>query len=127
MAAFRNVNATTPLDGVTPTTGAGTAGSSTFAAPGLTTGTANATAVSVVMQNDASSTIPTLNFAGAGGNAQGFSRRFSQGVATSTSNAAGLADKLIASAGAVTFPTWTSNFNPASSIWLGISISLRHS
>jgi hypothetical protein len=60
------------------------------------------------------------------GTAQGFTQRFSNGVATGTSNAASLAEKLIATAGAVTFPTWSTGTAVAGhSVWVGIGTALR--
>jgi hypothetical protein len=48
-------------------------------------------------------------------------------VATATSHAEALADKQVVNQGAVTFPTWSSDTAPGSSIFLGISLSLTHS
>ena len=53
VAAFRNVNATTPLDGVTPVLSVSSAGSTTFTPSGVSTASAGDMAVSLVMENDA--------------------------------------------------------------------------
>ena len=119
--AYRNVNASTPFD-VAGATSASAAGATTYTPTGVTTVTNNATALSIVMENDSSSSIPTPSL----GTAQGFTQRFSNGVATSTSNAGSLADKSIATAGAVTFPTWSTGTAVAGhSVWVGISTAIR--
>jgi hypothetical protein len=127
VAAYRNVNGTTPFDVSNVNTVPTTTGQSTFAPTGLSTATGNARAISVVAQNDGAGTIPTLNFAGGGGSAAGFGTEFSNGIAGGTTSHAGAAaDQLIASAGLVTFPTWTTNTTAAGkSVWVGISLALR--
>jgi hypothetical protein len=123
--AYRGVNATA-LDVAAATSAPATLAGSTFGAPGLSTVTANAMAISIVYQNDAANGVPTLNFAGGGGNSQSFALRFSDGIALNgASNSAGVADKLISAAGSVTFPTWTTGTTAAKSFWIGISIALR--
>ncbi|HEY6427069.1 MAG TPA: hypothetical protein VIX84_07530 [Acidimicrobiales bacterium] len=117
---FRNVNAT-PFD-VASVTSAGTAGATTFTPTGLTTTTAGDMALSIVMQNDDGNAIPTLSLS----TAQGFTFEFTNGVSTGTSNANGFALQTIATPGAVTFPTWTTNHTVAGeSVFLGISAALK--
>ena len=94
VVAYRHVDATTPFDGVAPATSASaTAGQSSFAPTGVSTGSSNAMAVSVVGQNAGS--VPTLSLL----LAQSFVFEFTNGgnAAGSNSNAAGLADLAVAS------------------------------
>ena len=123
VVAYRHVDATTPFDAVTPATSASVAaGLSSFAPTGISTGSSNAMAVSVVGQN--AGAVPTLSLL----SAQSFVFEFTNGgnAAGSNSNAAGLADLAVASAGAVPFPTWTTDNTGNKSVFLGISFSLRH-
>ena len=122
IVAFDNVNTTTPLD-VASVTSTSAAGSSTFTPTGLTTATANARAESIIAENPGSNTAPTLSFS----NAQGFSAEsgFPDKPAVSggnNSHAVDVAGKAIASAGAVTFPTFATS---AAGVWAGVSIALR--
>ena len=80
-------------------------------------------ALSLVMQNDAGSSIPTLTLS----TAHGFTGVASTGVATSASNAEAFAYQQIVTPGAVTFPTWTTTSHPSTSVWLGISLALGSS
>jgi hypothetical protein len=126
IVAFRNVNTTTPLD-VTVATSTSAAGAATFTPTGQTTVTANARAESIVVENDGGPLTPTLGFS----NSQGFS--FESGfpeapsVGDLTNNhAVGLAGLPKPTAGAVTFPTFsTSSSVPALGIWAGMSVALR--
>jgi hypothetical protein len=126
IVAFRYVNTTTPLD-VTATTSVSAAGASTYTPPGQTTVTANARAESIVAENDGGSLTPTLGF----GNSQGFS--FESGFPEQASvgdltnhHAVGLAGLPKPTAGAVTFPTYSTDSSvPALGIWAGISVALR--
>jgi trimeric autotransporter adhesin len=126
IAAFRYVNTTTPLD-VTAATSSSAAGAATFTPTGQTTVTTNARAESIVAENSGGPLTPTLGF----GTSQGFS--FESGfpeagtVGDLTNNhAVGLAGLPKPTAGAVTFPTFsTSSSVPALGIWAGISIALR--
>ena len=131
VAAFANVNGSTPLDGVTPVLSVSSVGSTTFTPTGVTTNSAGDLAVSMVMENDATNaSIPTLNFTGTGGNAQSFTGVASAGVSSSASNAEAIAYQEIDTPGAVTFPTWTTSKAISGingSIWLGISIALGSS
>jgi len=125
VVAYRNVNTSTPFDVADTTSAPATTGSATFPVPNLTTVTNNAKAVSVVMQNDGTNTsIPSLTL----NTANGFAAEFSNGVSSSASHAAALADQSIATAGTVTFPTWASNVHPTGSngsLWIGASLALR--
>ena len=126
IVAFRYVNTTTPLD-VTVATSTSAAGAATFTPTGQTTVTANARAESIVVENDGGPLTPTLGFS----NSQGFS--FESGfpeapsVGDLTNNhAVGLAGLPKPTAGAVTFPTFsTSSSVPALGIWAGMSVALR--
>jgi hypothetical protein len=126
IVAFRYVNTTTPLD-VTAATSTSAAGASTFTPTGQTTVTTNARAESIVVENDGGPLAPTLGF----GNSQGFSFEsgFPEAPAvgdTTNNHAVGLAGLPKPTAGAVTFPTFsTSSSVPALGIWAGISIALR--
>jgi hypothetical protein len=122
IVAFDNVNTTTPLD-VASVSSTSAAGSSTFTPTGLTTVTANARAESIIAENPGSNTAPTLSFS----NAQGFSAEsgFPDKPAASGGNnsqAVDLAGTAMASAGAVTFPTFATS---AAGVWAGVSIALR--
>ena len=126
VAAFSGVNVTTSLDNVTPVYSVSGAGSTTFAPTGLTTNTAGDLAVSIVMENDAASTVPTLTLS----TANGFTGATSEGFSSIPSNAENFAYEEITTPGAVTFPTWTTNTHTNGtngSIWLGISIALGSS
>jgi hypothetical protein len=126
IVAFRYVNTTTPLD-VAAVTSTSAAGASTFTPTGLTTVTANARAESIVVENDGGPLTPTLGF----GNSQGFS--FESGFPeapsvgdTTNHHAVALAGAPQPTAGAVTFPTFsTSSSVPLLGIWAGISVALR--
>jgi hypothetical protein len=133
IAGFSNIGST-PLDGVTPVTTVGSTNTGTFSPSGITTNSAGDLALSLSMQDGGSeyggdSGAPTINFSGSGGNAQGFSSVASTGLSGSFFNyynvAEAFAYQQVSTAGAVTFPTWTSSSSNSGSIWLGISLAIQ--
>jgi hypothetical protein len=119
--AFRNVNATTPFDTANVNSVPGTLNQPNFGPTGLTTVTANAMALSFVSQDDGAANVPTLTLS----TAQGFVAQYSSGVASTQSSAGAMANELIGTVGAVTFPTWLTDTSSTKSVWVGISIALR--
>lgn len=117
IAAFSHVTPITPFDG-TAATSSSAAGAGTFSASGITTTVTRDLALSVVMENPVTTTIPTLTLSAA----QGFSATTSVGIATTTSNAIAFATKTITTPGAVSFPTWTSTHT---GLWVGASLALK--
>jgi hypothetical protein len=122
IVAYRYANTTTPVDG-TPVTSTSAAGQSTFAPTGLSTATPNARAISIVVENNGVTTLPTLSFS----NAQAFTAESgfpsAPSVGDSTNHhAVDLASKSIPSPTAVTFPTFSTN---TSGVWAGVSLALR--
>ncbi|HXN60386.1 MAG TPA: hypothetical protein VN886_08020, partial [Acidimicrobiales bacterium] len=131
IAAFSDVGST-PLDGVTPVTTISGTDTSTFTPSGITTNSNGDLALSLAMQDDGSEfSVPTLNFTGTGGSAQGFTAVASTTVSDSSFSgwddaAEAFAYQQIATAGGVTYPTWTTNHTAFNgSIWLGLSIALQ--
>jgi hypothetical protein len=120
IVAYRYVNTTTPLD--TASVNSTSAIATTFTPTGLTTVTAGARAVSLVAEDDAIATAPTLGVA----TAQGFTVEtgFPDAPALGSDNrhAVDLTSKGIATAGAVTFPTYNTN---ATGVWAAVSLALR--
>ena len=119
VAAFKNVTTRTPFDG-TAVKSSSSAGAVTFAPTGITTSVAGDLALSVVMENSGTTSIPTLTLL----NARGFAAQRSGGVATATSNALDFATMAVPSAGPVVFPTWKGTVS-AGSLWVGASLALR--
>jgi hypothetical protein len=107
VAAFEGVTTTTPFD-TTPVTmavfsSASAKGAATFAASGFTTTAAHDLALSVVMENATTTTIPELSLT----TAKGFAAQQSAGMKTTQSDALDFATKAVATPGTVSFPTWT--------------------
>ena len=124
IVAFRYVNTTTPLD-VAAVTNTSAANATTFTPTGLTTVTANARAESIVVQNDGTSSAPTLSF----NNAQGFSFETGFPEAPGGGNngnhhAVAVAGKALPTTGAVTFPTFATSLSN-NGVWGGVSLALR--
>ena len=126
IAAFRHVTTSTPFDKTAVSTKrfttATAAGVGTFTAPNFTTTTAGDLALSVVMENSDTSTIPTLALKA--GTTQGFSAQTSGGMQTTESDALDFATKAIPTPGTVQFPTWADTPTP-SDVWIGESLALR--
>lgn len=122
IVTYRYVNTTTPLaaSAVTSISGKDVA---SFTPTGLTTGTANALALSIVAENDSVSTPPTLTLTSPQGFtlAGGFPDAPSGGN-NSNHHAVILAGKPMPAPGPVVFPTHGTNFAGS---WAGISAALR--
>lgn len=118
IAVWRGVDTTTPFD-VADVTGNDGNGNEFWTPPSITTVTDGATAVSAVASSDNNQ----LGF----DTAQGFTLRMS-GTAYDTftggDHAIGLADKVQATAGAVTMPNWE-QLNNNDDYWAGITFALR--
>ena len=102
-SAFRGVDTTTPLDGVTPNTSESAGSVASYTPANITTATAEAWVVSVVA-TDNQATLELVV-----GSEQGFTTRISGSTyssATGSDCAFGVATKLAVTAGAVTLPTW---------------------
>ena len=126
VVAFQGATTTTPFD-TTPTTSkvftsASAEGAPTFSAPSFTTTTANDLALSVVMENATTTTLPTLSLAS--GTTTGFTAEPSAGMQTTQSDALGVATLPVTKPGPVTFPTWTSTVASATDVWIGESLAL---
>lgn len=120
VAAYRDVDSTTPLD-VAVVESQQTSTATTWTPTGLTTTTALAWVVSIV------STPDDNNLDLDSGNEQGFTGRMTGDAYDSTSGndaSLGLADKEIATAGSVTCPTWRQTVN-GSDRWAGVTLALR--
>jgi hypothetical protein len=114
---FRGVNQTTPID-ATATTGS-SAASATFTAPSITTATANAWVLSLVITGDDNA----LNF----NTANSFTLRASGAAYDDTifeDFSYGAATVLKATAGATTMPIWNQSVNGNDS-WAGLTTALR--
>ncbi len=121
IVSYRNVDTTTPLDGVTPDTATGT--SIPFGTGSLMTNTANDLAVSIVAENDGSSSPPSLGLSSANGFVEetGFPDPPSVGD-SGNHHAVDVASEPIPVAGTINFPTYTTDAN---GVWAGVSIALR--
>jgi hypothetical protein len=120
IAAYRGVDTANVWDVASAATGSNAA-ATTWTPPSVTTVTANAWTLSTVATSDANA----LGFSVS----QSFTARMSGAsydTTTGSNHAIGLADKSIASPGAVTMPTWSQTVNGADS-WTGISDALRPS
>ena len=128
VAAFEGVTTTKPFDTTPKTasvfTSASATGAATFSAPAFTTTAAHDLALSVVMENDTTTTIPTLTLEAAP-TTQGFTAQTSGGMQTKQSEALDFATKSVTAPGAVLFPTWTSTVTNATDVWIGESLALR--
>ncbi|MHB1552814.1 MAG: IPT/TIG domain-containing protein [Acidimicrobiales bacterium] len=128
VAAFEGVTTTKPFDTTPKTasvfTSASATGAATFSAPAFTTTAAHDLALSVVMENDTTTTIPTLTLEAAP-TTQGFTAQTSGGMQTTESEALDFATKSVTAPGAVLFPTWTSTVTNATDVWIGESLALR--
>ncbi|MDA8309395.1 MAG: IPT/TIG domain-containing protein [Actinomycetota bacterium] len=128
VAAFEGVTTTTPFD-TTPTstqdfTSVSAKGAATFSAPGFTTTAAHDLALSVVMENDTTTTIPVLSLTAAP-TTRGFDAQSSGGMQSTESDALDVATKPATAPGPVVFPTWTSTVTNATDVWIGESLALR--
>lgn len=125
VAAFEGVTTTTPFDKTALTTRIFTTatakGGGALTAPSFTTTSASDLALSVVMENSATTTIPTLTLAAA--TADGFTGQPSGGMQTTESDGFGFATKAIPAPGLVKFPTWKGMAN-STDVWVGESLAL---
>jgi|GEM_PF-6161995 len=121
VVGFRNVTSTNPFD-LTSVTSASGAGAATFTPTGFKTAHTLDVAVSVVMENAATTTKPTFTLQ----NPQSFATGSSAGTASGTSEALNYAYKTIAAkTTTVAFPTWHTTQTSSGSHWIGVSIALR--
>lgn len=126
IAAFSGVTTTTPFDTTassgTTSVAASRAGSGTFTPANFTTTSAGDLALSAVMENSDTTTIPTLALTP--GATQGFTAQPSGGMQTTQSDALTFADEAVPLPKLVPFPTWTGS--PGTSVvWIGESLALR--
>jgi hypothetical protein len=118
IAAYHGVDTASVWDIASSATGTNGA-AATWTPPSVTTVTANAWALSTVATSDTNA----LGFSVS----QSYTARMSGAsydTSTGSNHAIGLADKLIASPGAVTMPTWSQTVNGPDS-WTGVSDALR--
>jgi MSHA biogenesis protein MshQ len=118
IAVWRGVNTVTPFD-VADVTGTSVA-AATWTPPTIATVTNWARVVSAVATSDDNSLDNSA--------AQGFTLRMSGGAydtTTGSDHAMGLADRLQATAGAPTMPTWRQNTAGANDLWASITFALR--
>ncbi len=116
IGSWRNVDTTTPFDGVTPFSGGRTA-ATLWVPPGVTTATDKAKVVSVVATPDDNAKILST--------VQGFTELCSGAACDpATFLGYGIADKEQTPAGVVTMPEWTQAVN-GDDEWCGLSFSLR--
>ena len=121
VAAYRGVNQTTPID-VTSVSSELTSTSATWTPTGITTATNDAWVVSIV-ETGQGIAVNSLGLSVA----QSFTLRMggdAYDYVLAQDMSFGLADREVASFGAVTCPTWTSTVG-ANNYWLGITVALR--
>jgi hypothetical protein len=119
--AYSNVNTGNPFDGAAVTTTS--PNTSSFTPTGLSTTFANSRAVSIVAENNNTSTVPALSLGAAQGFGMepGFPDAWPNGN-NSNHHSVAVAGKIVPTAGAVTFPTFSTD---TAGVWAGVSIALR--
>jgi hypothetical protein len=120
--AYSNVNTGSPFDGAAVTT-TSLSGISSFTPTGLSTTFANSRAVSIVAENNNTSTVPALSLGAAQGFGMepGFPDAWPNGN-NSNHHSVAVAGQVVPTAGAVAFPTFSTN---TAGVWAGVSIALR--